>query len=53
MTYESRDDLIHRYVAFIFHVYALDTSGWITKDPPSIEEYKAMEIIEEPWIKEI
>jgi hypothetical protein len=53
MESEERNDLVHRYIKFIFHVYSLDQHGWITKDPPSLEEYEAMEIIEEPWMKEI
>lgn len=53
MSYDIKNDLVHRYVKFVFYVYSLDPYGWITKDPPSIAEYEAMEIIEEPWIKEI
>lgn len=51
--YEVKNDLVHRYVQFCFRVYALDPYGWITKDPPSLEEYDAMEVIDMPWIKEI
>lgn len=47
--YEVKNDLVHRYVQFIFYVYSLDPYGWITKDPPTLEEFDAFEFIEGPW----
>lgn len=48
MAPEIKNDLVHRYVQFLFHHYRLDPYGWVTKDPPSLALYEAMEIIETP-----
>ncbi len=34
------DDYIHRYVQFIFKEFEKDPHGWITKNPPSVAEWR-------------
>ena len=34
------DDVIKRYVRFIFSEWEFDKSGWVTKNPPSIAEFE-------------
>lgn len=33
-------DLVSRYVRFIFSEYEKDPRGWITKNPPSVAQFR-------------
>lgn len=42
-----RDDLITKYVRFCFDEYEKNPYGWITKNPPSVAEFK-----EQLWLRD-